>query len=551
MRTRTLISFPRPAARAGHSLLIVLVTVSQYYALYVQGSVSPAIIAHFGMSLRYYVTVAVVGNAVGALASLAAGLADRWGRTNLMLGGLLATSLLILVGLPNAGSRTAYLLLFALVSVTEGVVLTTAPALMRDFSPQASRGLAMGVWAFGPVCGSLLVSTVASHTLPTHHDWRFQFWVCGSVGLGVFVVAALGLRDLAPGLRGQVVRSVDDEGLAQARAAAASERPPAGRDGLRLMLTPRIVVPALAYAIFLLFYFSRIAFFVIYLTTNYGYSTARANALENWFWGANAVALIVFGFLSDRAGVRKPFIVAGTLICVSGVIGWTVTATHRDTGYYTLAGFLLVCAVGGAMASANWLAAFSETVEERSPALVATGMAVWGWLVRATVAAALLSVTFLVGAANTLVDHGPTVAAIRAEYAPQLQTLAAIEPATRSALRRSPADAQARIAAVGQLARAFHVPPAVAARRLAATAQVPAADLRYVQQHGPEVRRALADAPKQWQVWWWICVGGQLLFIPATWLLRGRWSRQKARADAREAAQRAEVEYRELVGADR
>lgn len=546
--SRTLTTFPRPTARAGYVALIVLVTVSQYYALYVQGSVSPAIIDDFDMSLRYYVMVSVIGNAVGAIASLAAGLADRWGRVNLVLGGLLATSLLILFGLPNAGSRAAYLVLFALVSVTEGAVLTITPALMRDFSVQRSRGAAMGIWAFGPVCGSLVVSTVASHTLPSHPDWRFQFWVCGSVGLAVFAVAAVGLRDLDAPLRAQVRRSSREERLIAARLAAGAE-PAAPVLGLRVMLTPRIVLPALAYAIFLLFYFSRIAFFVLYLTTNYGYSSARANALENWFWGANAVALIVFGLIADRVGVRKPFIVAGTLICVSGVIGWTIVATHRDTGYYTFAALLLLCAVGGGMASANWLAAFSEAVEQRSPALVATGMAVWGWLVRATVAAALLSVTFLVGAAGTLVDHGARVKAITTQYAPELQTLAAIRPATLAALHRTPVEPAARVAAVTEIAGTLHLPPAVAARRLAATTRVPADDLAYLQKHGADVKRAVADGPHQWQRWWWVCVAGQLLFVPATWLLGGRWSRRKARADAQAVERQVDAELRELVGA--
>ena len=45
---------------------------------------SPSIIAGSGMTFPFYVYISVVGNAVGALGSLAAGLADRWGRANLV-----------------------------------------------------------------------------------------------------------------------------------------------------------------------------------------------------------------------------------------------------------------------------------------------------------------------------------------------------------------------------------------------------------------------------------------------------------------------------------
>jgi hypothetical protein len=65
------------------------------------------------------VFVLVIGNAVGAFASLGAGLADRWGRANLVVGGLLLTGLLVLFALPNATSKAEYTFFFALVSIVE------------------------------------------------------------------------------------------------------------------------------------------------------------------------------------------------------------------------------------------------------------------------------------------------------------------------------------------------------------------------------------------------------------------------------------------------
>jgi hypothetical protein len=46
------------------------------------------------------------------------------------------------------------------------------------------------------------------------------------------------------------------------------------------------------------------------------------------------------------------------------------------------------------------------------------------------------------------------------------------------------------------------------------------------------VQKAAKDSPAQWQRWWWLCLIGQLVFLPSIWLLAGRWSPAKARADA-------------------
>ena len=38
--------------------------------------------------------------------------------------------------------------------------------------------------------------------------------------------------------------------------------------------------------------------------------------------------------------------------------------------------------------------------------------------------------------------------------------------------------------------------------------------LAYLQVLGPEVAEAPKDDPHQWQIWWWVCAAGQLLFLP-------------------------------------
>jgi MFS family permease len=136
-----------------------------YYEFYVQAAVTPSILVHYHMTWPFFVYVLVIGNLVGAFASLLAGLADRWGRANLVAYGLVITALIALVGLPYAANMWTYGVLYSILGFVEGVILVATPALIRDFSPQLGRASAMAFWTIGPVIASLTVSLVASHTL--------------------------------------------------------------------------------------------------------------------------------------------------------------------------------------------------------------------------------------------------------------------------------------------------------------------------------------------------------------------------------------------------
>jgi hypothetical protein len=65
-----------------------------------------------------------------------------------------------------------------------------------------------------------------------------------------------------------------------------------------------------------------------------------------------------------------------------------------------------------------------------------------------------------------------------------------------------------------------------------------------------DVQNGLAKSPKQWQHWFWVCVGGMVLFIPTIWLNRGRWSPKRAREDENQHEEDVARELKELVGAN-
>ncbi|TQS40267.1 MFS transporter [Cryptosporangium phraense] len=575
---RQLDHYPATAPRAFYLGIVVLATIVLYYELYIQGAVATQIIAEYGMTLRYFVLVSIVGNAAGALASVVAGLADRWGRANMVVAGLLVTALIILAGLPNASSRLTYLVFFSVLSFVEGVVLVATPALIRDFSPQLGRASAMGFWTLGPVIGSLVVTTVSSNTLPSHPDWRFQFYVCGVIGLVVFVLALVGLRELSPGIRDQLMVSLRDRALVEARAAGIDPARAAAHSW-RDMLRPDIVGSAFAVSVFLLFYYFAVGFFVIYYAIQFGYSEARANSLANWYWISNAIALVVVGVVSDRLRVRKPFMVAGGVVSAAGVAVFALLTTHPETGYYTFAWLLVVISAGGGVAYCAWMAAFTETVERHNPAATATGLAVWGSLLRVIVVLSLIGLILAVPSANALVDHGSKVQTLATKYASELGTAAKISPSTSDTLAREPGNQVVQAVAVAEIAGlpvttvgavltteqkypdVSLAPPAeqqavaqygdrvnAAVGALTALGKVPAEDLAYLKEHGAAVQRAQQNAPHEWQRWWWVAFAGQVIFLPFVFLLAGRWSPRRAARDAAEHEAAVERELASIRG---
>jgi hypothetical protein len=85
---RELDGYPNNAARVLNLTIVVLATITLYYQFYLAGAVATRIIAEYQMSFVYYVNISVVGYVLGAAASFTAGLADRYGRANIVTVGL-------------------------------------------------------------------------------------------------------------------------------------------------------------------------------------------------------------------------------------------------------------------------------------------------------------------------------------------------------------------------------------------------------------------------------------------------------------------------------
>lgn len=431
---RSLDSYPGNAWRTWYLALTVISAIMLYYQLFTLGAVAPLVQAHFHLALSNYAYSLILASALGALAALVGSLSDRIGRANLIVFGLLATSLCTLA-IAFTTWLWPFLLLYWGLSFIDGVLITAMIALMRDFSPRLGRATAMGFWSLGPVGGSFLASLVAGLTLPVFHTWQSQYVIAGCAGLAAFLACLLGLRELSAGLRDQVMTSLREKALVEARAGridveAALKHP------WRQMLRPRLVFSTLGINLILLMYLVARGFFVIFLSNSFRFSLAEANGVVSACWVAFVISAVAVGFLSDALRVRKPLVLLGVIALIIVTLLFIIHLGEQ-TSAVPVAVLLALMGTCFSIILVPWLTAYSETVEDINPALVATGSAVEIFITRSVTIAATLALPLVVGSGQG------------------------------------------------------------------------------------------------WGTWWWICLAGQVLFLPTILLVTGSWNPARARRAAR------------------
>lgn len=549
--------YPSAGRRTGYLAIAVLATIVLYYTYYTQTGVTPNILRYYHMSFSYYVAIVVISNLIGAFASLPASKTDRLGRANVIIYGLLIVGLLVAVGVPNTHTELSFAVVICAIGLVEGAILVATPAMVRDFSPQLGRASAMGFWTVGPVAGSLLTSIVANHTLSHFVDWQSQFIISGLSSIGAFVVSLVFMKDLSARIRDQLMVSMRDRALVEARARGLSEEDVshATAHPWRQILKWDLVGSSFGIAVFLLIYYVAAAFFTIYYSVTFKnpggsyFSVAQVNGLNTWFWGVDIVALIVVGVLSDRLKVRKPFMLVGALGSIATLIVFLRFASNPYAGYYTLAATSSVIAIFLSMAYAPWMASYTETVESKNPALVGTGLALWGWILRLVVGISFIFLPVVINTVNPVVDNQPyATAQIQAflvqhpksvafaqAHAPLLKVLAANQ-AVVNAVAANPSAANIARAqkAVGPANFALLVKYETQLKTLV---QPYSTQLNYLSAHQAQLlalQNAVSHSPKQWQNWFWVDIAGMVVFIPTIWLAKGRWSPRSAKRDEEE-----------------
>ncbi len=567
---RQLYKYPNTWPRLGYLGIVVLTTIMLYYLYYVEGAVTPLLLPYYHMSFKFFLYLLVVSNAIGAFSAFIGGLSDKIGRANLTIYGTLVVALVQLLAIPHIHSEWGFAASYCVIGFVEGIILVSTPALMRDFSPQLGRGAAMGFWALGPTMGALAASLVATHTLDHLRPWQDQFIISGLVCLGVVVIAFFFLRELSPQLRDQLMVTERERALVEARAKGIDVQK-ATAHPIRSMMRLDLVSSSIAISVFLLFYYASVSVLTIYWVVIYNHSTPQANGINVWYAAFLSVGLVVSGVLSDLARVRKPFMLFGA-ICAMVMMGFLILQTdHPNTGYYANVLVIVLLAVSISLAYAPWMANYTEQVEAHNPALTASGLAVWGWILRITVALSFLVLPYVITTSTVLVDNQNAATALQAvqaaqPYAPNTSTLkcnpvpapANVMANLRATDRPGPetlatilegcnntGNLLKAIAGAGGLSNpqvlglnAFNplaldiqrgIPVSVSA--IASKVGVHSQDLASLLLVEQKLVPAQKTAPGEWKRWWMVCLLGQLVFAVLVFFMRGRWSPRAARRD--------------------
>ena len=588
--TRRLDRYPDTLPRIGYLAIVVLTTIMLYYLYYVEGAVTPRMLPYFHMSFQFFLYLLVVSNAIGAFSAFVGGLSDKIGRANLTIGGTFVVALIQLFAIPNITDKWGFAASYCVIGFVEGVILVSTPALMRDFSPQMGRGLAMGFWALGPTMGALCASLVATNTLDHLYPWQDQFIISGLVCMGVVIISFFFLRELSPQLRDQLMVSERERALVEAKAMGVDTEGAIAHP-LRSMFKLDLISSSIAISVFLLFYYASVSVLTIYWVVTFNRTTSQANGINVWLAAALSIGLVVAGLLSDLAKVRKPFMLLGAACAIVMMLFLIHQTGQPHASYYANVLVIVLLAVSISLAYAPWMANYTEQVESHNPALTATGLAIWGWILRITVALSFLVLPYVVTTSTTLVDNqnaGATLQSIQAAqpYAPSLshpvcsaspvpekvianlqnaQTTPDARPEMETLVTilqtcNSTHDLGKALTAAGGLSN-----PKVAglnafnpvATDISNGTPVTQAQIAGVAKDSPALASLLVSAeklvpaqktsPSEWKRWWTVCLIGMAVFALLVFFMRGRWSPRAARRDLADRDQLVSEELARLA----
>ena len=383
---RTLTEYPRGAHRWGLVLLTVLATVLASYEFQL-APLLPLLLPDIHMSMLGYGGFISFAVAISAVSAFFGGpLADRFGRVVIIDACLAAVIVLVFANL-LIHDVPSFIIIRTLMSVVGGLMAGAGAALVRDMSPRLSRALAFGLFTIGPVGANFLANFIAGQTLPIYHTWQSQIWITGFLGVAMFVPIILWLKDLSPELRLRIFRSEIAAMEAEGRRRPSAAELPSSTTAAFAALLRHFEVWLLVFGVVanLTLYFTLQPFGPAMFTDAFHYSPAEAASLNAYFWAANLAVLVATGYVSDRLQSRKPIAIFGAVLSCGLLLWWIPKFGYAmPQGEMAVVATTLGCFL--AIGYVPWAAQFSETLEDISPALQATGWAFFGLIARGWVA---------------------------------------------------------------------------------------------------------------------------------------------------------------------
>lgn len=377
--------------------LLFVVILANFVANY-ESQIAPVLsllLKDIGISNPEYgliVSLSVVAAAFGAL--LGGPLSDRYGRTLILVPGLLLTVLCVF-GMAFVHSFGSLLFMRLLLNFIEGGFIGATAGLVRDFSPRMGRALSFGFWSYGTSGSNFFAALIAGYTLPYFGTWQSQFYIAGFLSLIVAVFVLFTIHDLSPRLREKVIESsatveqVNEEGVHRERVSASSVDESTGSSdamtplqNLRLAMKQKhIWALAIGCTFFLMLYLTLASYGPLILVQAFGYTPARAAFVSQFFWLFSLVTLIVSGYISDKLQLRKLMSLIGVIGMIVVMSIWIMTI-HSPISESSM--IFLISLMGGSLgfAYSPWMALYSENLEDIHGGIQASGWAVWSFVLR-------------------------------------------------------------------------------------------------------------------------------------------------------------------------
>jgi sugar phosphate permease len=383
--TRTLSEYPRGSHRWSLLMLTVLASILGAFDFQL-APLLPILLPYLHMTKVAYGGFVAFTVLIGGISAFFGGpLADRYGRVLIIDVCLGLVTVLLFLNVLITGI-VSFVILRTLMGIVAGLTAGAAAALVRDMSPRVDRALAFGLLTIGPVGANFLANYVAGATLPIYHTWQSQIWIMGFFAVAMYVPIAIWLCDLSPELRMQIMKTEIQTLAAEGRLPAASELPSSTGDAFRRLLGHMEVwLLVVGVAANLTLYIAIQGLGPLMFTESFHYTPAEAAKMNEYFWLANLGALVLTGLVSDRLQTRKPIAIFGAVLaCI--LMYWWIPKFGSDLprGTMIMVASLMGCFL--AIAYVPWAAQFSETLEDVSPALQATGWAFFGLVARGWIA---------------------------------------------------------------------------------------------------------------------------------------------------------------------
>lgn len=212
-------------------------------------------------------------------------------RLGLKTSGLISAACLLFGSLLGVFSITSPTLLFSrlIEGLGMGLVSVTAPAAIAAWFPPHRRGTPMAIWAAWVPAGSLVMFILAP-PLADWGGWQAVWWFGAAFTAVAFLIYALFMR------RPDEQRNLNPE-----------EHAPENVNISRALHNPQIWLLGAVFGCFTYTMLAVGTFYPTFLVEQRGYTVANAAAALSLNNLAVLLSAPLFGWLSDRAGARKPF----------------------------------------------------------------------------------------------------------------------------------------------------------------------------------------------------------------------------------------------------